>query len=176
MNIPTEPIGSIPRPQALIDALAKTHSEDPALDPLYNKRDSGHHQQVRGNGLTGRHGWRAAEVPQLLDVQRRRAFHDRARRLQDPVRRGSRAPHAAADCGSFQVTTLRRFLPGHREALCDRAAQAGGDIAVRAQPVVSIYSADGRAVDLWNGFGVTAAHIPVDGHLGLGPSPSAHSH
>lgn len=35
MIIPTEPIGSIPRPQSLIEALAKTHSEDPALEPLY---------------------------------------------------------------------------------------------------------------------------------------------
>src|SRR3989337_696035 len=35
MVIPTEPIGSIPRPLALIAALNRTHSEDPALDPLY---------------------------------------------------------------------------------------------------------------------------------------------
>jgi 5-methyltetrahydropteroyltriglutamate--homocysteine methyltransferase len=35
MVIPTEPIGSIPRPPSLITAVEKTHSEDPALDPLY---------------------------------------------------------------------------------------------------------------------------------------------
>ena len=35
MIIPTEPIGSIPRPPSLIEALAKTHSDDPALEPLY---------------------------------------------------------------------------------------------------------------------------------------------
>jgi 5-methyltetrahydropteroyltriglutamate--homocysteine methyltransferase len=35
MTIPTEPIGSIPRPQALIDAIARKGSEDPGLEPLY---------------------------------------------------------------------------------------------------------------------------------------------
>ncbi|MGZ8261070.1 MAG: 5-methyltetrahydropteroyltriglutamate--homocysteine methyltransferase [Caldimonas sp.] len=33
--IPTEPIGSIPRPPELIDALAATDAADPALEPLY---------------------------------------------------------------------------------------------------------------------------------------------
>jgi CheY-like chemotaxis protein len=33
--IPTEPIGSLPRPTALIDAVARGDSEDPRLDPLY---------------------------------------------------------------------------------------------------------------------------------------------
>ncbi len=36
LTIPTEPIGSIPRPLALIDAVANGNSEDPALDPLYD--------------------------------------------------------------------------------------------------------------------------------------------
>ena len=35
--IPTEPIGSIPRPLALIDAVAHGDAEDPALDPLYDE-------------------------------------------------------------------------------------------------------------------------------------------
>ncbi len=34
-NLPTEPIGSIPRPPELLDALATTDGADPALDPLY---------------------------------------------------------------------------------------------------------------------------------------------
>jgi 5-methyltetrahydropteroyltriglutamate--homocysteine methyltransferase len=33
--IPTEPIGSIPRPLALIEALARHDADDPALEPLY---------------------------------------------------------------------------------------------------------------------------------------------
>src|ERR1700680_3860714 len=38
MDIPTEPIGSIPRPAALLEALA-THSDamDPRLDTLYDQ-------------------------------------------------------------------------------------------------------------------------------------------
>jgi 5-methyltetrahydropteroyltriglutamate--homocysteine methyltransferase len=35
MPIPTEPIGSIPRPAVLIEALAHGNFEDPALEPLY---------------------------------------------------------------------------------------------------------------------------------------------
>jgi 5-methyltetrahydropteroyltriglutamate--homocysteine methyltransferase len=36
ISIPTEPIGSIPRPLELIEAVANGDSEDPALDPLYD--------------------------------------------------------------------------------------------------------------------------------------------
>src|SRR6202171_4584685 len=35
MTIPTEPIGSIPRPLHLIEAFQKMDSDDPTLDPLY---------------------------------------------------------------------------------------------------------------------------------------------
>jgi 5-methyltetrahydropteroyltriglutamate--homocysteine methyltransferase len=37
MTIPTEPIGSIPRPLPLIEALAKSDPEDPCLLPLYEE-------------------------------------------------------------------------------------------------------------------------------------------
>ncbi len=37
MEIPTEPIGSIPRPLKLIEALARTESDDPSLDLLYEE-------------------------------------------------------------------------------------------------------------------------------------------
>src|ERR1700736_5362839 len=37
MTIPTEPIGSIPRPLWLIEAMAKGNPEDPRLDPLYDE-------------------------------------------------------------------------------------------------------------------------------------------
>jgi 5-methyltetrahydropteroyltriglutamate--homocysteine methyltransferase len=36
ITIPTEPIGSIPRPLALIAALSDANADDPALDPLYD--------------------------------------------------------------------------------------------------------------------------------------------
>src|SRR5919202_6565159 len=37
MTIPTEPIGSIPRPLRLIEAVAATDGTSPALDPLYEE-------------------------------------------------------------------------------------------------------------------------------------------
>jgi hypothetical protein len=36
VTIPTEPIGSIPRPVDLIETIAKGDSKDPSVDPLYN--------------------------------------------------------------------------------------------------------------------------------------------
>jgi 5-methyltetrahydropteroyltriglutamate--homocysteine methyltransferase len=36
ITIPTEPIGSIPRPLELIEAIADGNADDPALDPLYD--------------------------------------------------------------------------------------------------------------------------------------------
>jgi 5-methyltetrahydropteroyltriglutamate--homocysteine methyltransferase len=36
ITIPTEPIGSIPRPLELIEAIAKSDADDPAIDPLYD--------------------------------------------------------------------------------------------------------------------------------------------
>ena len=37
MIIPTEPIGSIPRPVALIEAVARSGPDDPSLEPLYDE-------------------------------------------------------------------------------------------------------------------------------------------
>ncbi|CAN5567381.1 cobalamin-independent methionine synthase II family protein [soil metagenome] len=37
MNIPTEPIGSVPRPLRLIEAFSDHDCDDPALDPLYEE-------------------------------------------------------------------------------------------------------------------------------------------
>jgi len=37
MIIPTEPIGSIPRPLPLIEAFKETDCDDPKLDPLYQE-------------------------------------------------------------------------------------------------------------------------------------------
>ncbi len=37
MKIPTEPIGSIPRPLSLLEAIGDRDGTDPALDPLYEE-------------------------------------------------------------------------------------------------------------------------------------------
>ena len=51
MPIPTEPIGSIPRPLELIDAVAGGSSEDPCLEPLYREaiRDTIHRFEATGS-------------------------------------------------------------------------------------------------------------------------------
>ena len=51
MTIPTEPIGSIPRPPALIEAFARKGADDPSLDPLYEAaiRDTVAHFETTGS-------------------------------------------------------------------------------------------------------------------------------
>ena len=51
MSIPTEPIGSIPRPLELIEALQGRESEDTALEPLYEEavRDTIHRFEATGS-------------------------------------------------------------------------------------------------------------------------------
>ena len=50
-RIPTEPIGSIPRPLELIEAVARKGPEDPSLDPLYDAaiRDAVHRFEATGS-------------------------------------------------------------------------------------------------------------------------------
>ena len=81
--IPTEPIGSLPRPPALIEAVAQSDSEDPRLDPLYEDaiRDTIERFEATGS-------------PVITDGEQRK-YHNfwtycvhglpehRARRLQD---------------------------------------------------------------------------------------------
>lgn len=51
MKIPTEPIGSIPRPPALIEAVSTRDGNDPALEPLYQEaiRDTIERFEVTGS-------------------------------------------------------------------------------------------------------------------------------
>ena len=50
MTIPTEPIGSIPRPLPLIEAVAKLGSDDPSLDPMYDAAIRDTVQQFEATG------------------------------------------------------------------------------------------------------------------------------
>ena len=51
MHIPTEPIGSIPRPARLIEAIARLGPTDPELEPLYDEaiRDTIHQFEATGS-------------------------------------------------------------------------------------------------------------------------------
>jgi 5-methyltetrahydropteroyltriglutamate--homocysteine methyltransferase len=50
MTIPTEPIGSIPRPPALIEALLATDGADPNLEPLYDEAIRDTIERFEGTG------------------------------------------------------------------------------------------------------------------------------
>jgi hypothetical protein len=54
MTIPTEPIGSIPRPPQLIEAVARKGSDDPGLEPLYEQavRDTVQRFEATGSPVT----------------------------------------------------------------------------------------------------------------------------
>jgi 5-methyltetrahydropteroyltriglutamate--homocysteine methyltransferase len=88
MTIPTEPIGSIPRPLELIDAVARKGFDDPSLDPLWEKavRDT-----VRAFEATGSpvitdgeqrkyHNFWTYPVEGLPNTRRRTASRSRSRR------------------------------------------------------------------------------------------------
>ena len=70
MPIPTEPIGSIPRPIALIDAVAREGADHASLQPLYEEAIRNTIERFEGNGLSGDLRRRAKEVSQFLDVLR----------------------------------------------------------------------------------------------------------
>ena len=135
--IPTEPIGSLPRPPALIEAVAQGDSDDPRLDRALRRCDPGHHRAVRSDGLSRHHRWRTAEVSQLLDLLRSRAPQHRSRRLQDSVRGRTHPPHAAADRRAVPLQALRGQLSRGREAIRPPPDQAGGHLAVGPEPHVS---------------------------------------
>ena len=73
MTIPTEPIGSIPRPPRLIEAVARKGHDDPSLEPLYEEAIRDTIERFEATGSPGDHRRRAAEVSQFLDVLRARA-------------------------------------------------------------------------------------------------------
>ncbi len=93
---------------------------------------------VRGDRVARRHGRRAAQVPQLLDLPRARAGEHGARRVPHSVRRRPHPPDAAADGRPLPLPALRRRIRHDRPAPRHGAGQAGDHLAVRAQPDVSV--------------------------------------
>jgi 5-methyltetrahydropteroyltriglutamate--homocysteine methyltransferase len=57
MTIPTEPIGSIPRPLELIEAIARKGSDDSSLDPLYEAAIRDTVARFEATGVPGDHRW-----------------------------------------------------------------------------------------------------------------------
>ena len=162
MTLPTEPIGSIPRPQALQDgmqaAAAGTISADGARSPVRRRR-ARHASTVRGHGLTGRHRRRTAQA-ELRDLPGGRPGQPRRWRRDDPVRGRPHPPAAAPDGRPVPLRDEGLVVPRRRSAADDRPAEAGGDLgvgasascirrmgspAIRAKPSSTTWSAEAAA-------------------------------
>jgi hypothetical protein len=103
MTIPTEPIGSIPRPLGLIEAVATRDGNDPALDPLYEEAIRDTIERFEATGSPVITDGEQKKVSQFLDVLRAGAAEHGTGRLQDPVCGRSRPPDAAADWRPFPL-------------------------------------------------------------------------
>ena len=106
--IPTEPIGSIPRPPELIEAVAERATDDPSLDPLYEEaiRDTVERFEATGSPVITDGEQRKYHNFWTYSV--RRAAEHRTRRLQDPVRGRPYPPHAAAHRAARFATSATR--------------------------------------------------------------------
>src|SRR6266852_4614933 len=111
VTIPTEPIGSIPRPADLIQRIAKSDSEDPSLDLLYEDAIRDTIEQFEATGS-----------PVVSDGEQRK-YHNFCTYCVHGL------PNTAPDGFIIPFKAVRRLLPGRGHALCARAGQAGGDIA-----------------------------------------------
>jgi hypothetical protein len=80
-------MGSIPRPPELIAAIAERGAEDPAVQPVFDVAIRDTIESFEATGSRHRRG--AAEVPELLDLQRPSPSEHVARGIRDPLRRGS---------------------------------------------------------------------------------------
>ena len=138
MTIPTEPIGSIPRPPHLIEKIAALGShEDPSLDSLYEEAIRDTIAQFEATGS-----------PVITDGEQRK-YHNfwtypvhgldehRAGWFQDSLLGRARAPDAAADGRAVSLQGLCGPLSRRGQTLRAQAGEAGGHFAVRVEPHVS---------------------------------------
>ena len=136
--LPTEPIGSIPRPPALLDAIAEWGSDDPRLEPLY---DAAVRDTIREFEATG--------SPVVTDGEQRKyhnfwtyAVHGLANTAPD----GFRIPFAAGHtrrmlrltAGPFRYQRYADAYVDDRPASRHGARQAGDHLAVGAEPDVPL--------------------------------------
>ena len=136
--LPTEPIGSIPRPPALLDAIAEWGSEDPRLEPLYEAAIGDTIAQFEATGS-----------PVVTDGEQRK-YHNfwtyPVHGLANTAPDGFRIPFAAGHtrrmprltAGPFRYQRYADEYVDGRPAPRHGAGQAGDHLAVRAQPDVSV--------------------------------------
>ena len=152
MPIPTELVGSLPRPMKLQEAYADYDEGAITWDELKAEQDAaaaGLHQAPRGDRRAGRHRRRAArvELRHLPDHRHARGHRPgRQPRRRRPVlrhlRRRPSPPAAAADRRPVPLQDVRlgvrREEPGDRR----QAGQAGGHRAVDADAPLSARGRD----------------------------------
>ena len=135
MPIPTEPIGSIPRPpRAGGDAGLRGRKHLPAELALRRGRPR-HDREFEATGS-----------PVITDGEQRKPNFStypshgladaRPERLQDPVRRRAHRRMPRLTAGPFRYATHADQLPRARRGATPTAAEAGGDLALGAEPPV----------------------------------------
>ncbi|HEX7421769.1 MAG TPA: hypothetical protein VF505_17925 [Thermoanaerobaculia bacterium] len=145
ITIPTEPIGSIPRPLELIHAVARGNSDDPALDPLY---DAAIRDTIARFEETG--------SPVITDGEQRKyqnfwtySVHGLANTAPDGFkipRKGSLAIHANSSSTIFSSSTRRRSGAAWRRARTKcRSISPRGDWRSRVAIQPSLRDARHRA-------------------------------
>ncbi len=110
MTLPTEPIGSIPRPPALQEGMAAAAGGrlgQADLEALFDDAVRDTLRRFEETGSTGRDRRRAAQA-ELRDVPGRRPREPGARRRDDPVRGRPCATAARAHLGGRSATRRRR--------------------------------------------------------------------
>ena len=138
LMLPTEPIGSIPRPPALLDAIAEWGSDDPRLEPLYEAAIEDTIREFEATGSPVVTDGEQRKLPQLLDLSGARAAQHGPGRVPHSVHGRTYPPDAAADGRPLPLPALRRRLRHDRPALRHGPGQAGHHLAVRVEPDVSV--------------------------------------
>ena len=135
--IPTEPIGSIPRPSHLIEAIAAGHIDDPDLRPLFEEavRDTVERFEETGS-------------PVITDGEQRK-YHNfwtySVHGMPNTTPDGFRIPFSAGHtrrmprlmCGPFRYQRYADSLPERRNAIFPSTGETGGDFPVSDEPDVS---------------------------------------
>jgi hypothetical protein len=111
MKIPTEPIGSIPRPASLIEAAGRVSADDPELEPLYDAaiRDTIARFEATGSpvitdGEQSKYHNVALQNAQSILLARRRAEEEPVQAKQALERRTEQLAHSLA------IMRARRYL------------------------------------------------------------------
>ncbi len=138
MTIPTEPVGSIPRPVGLIEAIAASGDHaDPTLEPLYEDAIRDTIERFEATGSPVITDGEQRKYPQFLDILRTRTSQHFPGWLQDSLRRRPHPPHATADGWAVSIQSVCGSLPRGCKALRPRPLETGSHLALGLEPHVS---------------------------------------